>query len=201
MKKDRRRRARSGRRVRLLAPLAVVAVAGLLASACSSGSSPPSVAGLSGHDTTQTTGPLTRSQSDQAMVDFTRCMRAHGVQMSDPYHRPGHQGLSIDLPTPDSATQSAYSACNHFVQRIAETKGAGAAAQPAPRLQALTNYARCMRTHDIDMLDPNAQGALNLGSGPGMTTNFGRYSPQFRSADAACRHLLPAGIHDDGTGP
>lgn len=27
------------------------------------------------------------------------------------------------------------------------------------------------------------------------------YSPQFRAADAACRHLLPAGVHNDGTGP
>jgi hypothetical protein len=54
-----------------------------------------------------------------------------------------------------------------------------------------------MRAHDITMLDPTPQGDLNLG-GDG---TFGRYSPQFRSADAACRHLLPAGVTDDGTGP
>ena len=55
--------------------------------------------------------------------------------------------------------------------------------------------------HDIAMLDPNSFGALNLGPVPGITNDFGRYSPQFRAADAACRHLLPAGVHDDGTGP
>jgi hypothetical protein len=55
-----------------------------------------------------------------------------------------------------------------------------------------------MRSHDIDMLDPNPQGSLNLG---GITSDFGRYSPQFRAADSACRHLLPAGVHDDGSGP
>jgi hypothetical protein len=67
--------------------------------------------------------------------------------------------------------------------------------------QDMINFTRCMRSHDIAMLDPTPQGQLNLGNVPGMSGDFGRYSPQFRAADAACRHLLPAGVHDDGTGP
>jgi hypothetical protein len=51
------------------------------------------------------------------------------------------------------------------------------------------------------MLDPTRFGDLNLGHVPGITSDFGRYSPQFRAADAACRHFLPAGVRDDGTGP
>jgi hypothetical protein len=58
-----------------------------------------------------------------------------------------------------------------------------------------------MRAHDIPMLDPDRFGDLNLGNPPGISSDFGRYSPQFRSADTACRHLLPAGVRDDGTGP
>jgi hypothetical protein len=58
-----------------------------------------------------------------------------------------------------------------------------------------------MRSHDINMLDPTPLGELNLGHVPGITSDFGRYSPQFRAADAACRHFLPAGVRDDGTGP
>jgi len=58
-----------------------------------------------------------------------------------------------------------------------------------------------MRDHDIAMLDPGPQGQLDLGNVPGITSDFGRYSPQFRAADQSCRHLLPAGVHDDGTGP
>jgi hypothetical protein len=58
-----------------------------------------------------------------------------------------------------------------------------------------------MRSHDINMLDPTPQGELNLGTVPGITSDYGRYSPQFRAADAACRHFLPAGVRDDGTGP
>ncbi len=43
---------------------------------------------------------------------------------------------------------------------------------------------------------------IDLGDVPGMAKNgFGQNSPQFRSADAACRNLLPPGITDDGSGP
>jgi hypothetical protein len=164
-----------------------------LATGCSSDHSAPG--GQAGHQ-------LTQSQSDEDMVSFAQCMRDHGVQMSDPVHRPGHAGLSIDMPPQDGATRTAYAACNHFIAPIVQMKNAGAAAQAAPHLAALTRYAECMRAHDITMLDPNPQGELNLGRVPGMASNdFGRYSPQFRSADAACRHLLPAGVTDDGTGP
>ena len=179
----------------------------VLAGGCSSAASQPGpgsapVASLSGHGVaTQSGQPLTQQQSDQDVISFTRCMRGHGVQMSDPFHRPGHAGLSLDMPTRDSATSAAYAACTHFIQAIIQIKSAGAAAQAAPHLAALTRYAQCMRSHDINMLDPTPQGELNLGPVPGVTSNFGRYSPQFRAADAACRHFLPAGIRDDGTGP
>lgn len=160
----------------------------LLGAGCSSG-------------TASSSAGQSMSQGDQAMVSFTQCMRSHGVQMADPYHRPGHSGLSINLPTQDAATRTAYAACNHFIAPLVQAKQAGAAAQAAPRLAALTRYAECMRSHDIPLLDPNQQGQVNMGNLPGMLDDVGRYSPQFRSADAACRHLLPPGVTDDGSGP
>jgi hypothetical protein len=135
------------------------------------------------------------------MVNFARCMRAHGAQMRDPFHIPGHAGLSIEPPPQDAATRPAFAACNHFLQPIINMKQGAQQALAAPRLHALTNYAQCMRAHDIRMLDPTQLGQLNLGNVPGISSNFGRYSPQFRSADTACRHLLPAGVADNGTGP
>jgi len=179
----------------------LVAMAGAV-SACSSGAAPSSVASLPGHTgTTHSSGPLTQSQGDQDLINFARCLRAHGVQVSDPYHRSGHSGLTADIPTPDAASQPALNACNHFLHAIIAAKQAGAQQELAGWLPALANYAQCMRSHDISMLDPNAQGALNLGNVAGITDDFGRYTPQFRSADSACRRLLPAGVHDDGTGP
>jgi hypothetical protein len=135
------------------------------------------------------------------MISFARCMRGRGVHMSDPFHRPGHAGLSFELPTLTAAGRTAYNACVHFIQPIVNAKQAGAASSAAHDLPALTRYARCMRGHDINMLDPTSFGALNLGNVPGITSNFGRYSPQFRAADAACRRLLPVGVHDNGSGP
>jgi hypothetical protein len=172
------------------------------AAACSSPAATSSVASLPGHRSGQSpTGQLTAAQGDQDMVDFTHCLRSHGVAEPDPVHRPGHVGLSVEIPTPGPGTSAALAACNHFIEPIKQMKQAHADQQLASWLPALTRYAECMRSHDIPMLDPNAEGSLNLGDVPGITSDFGRYSPQFRSADGACRHLLPAGVHDDGTGP
>src|SRR5437016_4852458 len=71
----------------------------LLAVACSSPPPGPQVASLGGHHGgTAAPHPLTQTQSDQDIVNFARCMRAHGVAMPDPVHIPGHTGLSIEFP-------------------------------------------------------------------------------------------------------
>ena len=189
---------------RVVVTVTGVAAAAVLAAACSSGPSAPAVASLPGHHAgAAVAGQLTQAQSDQDMVNFARCMRAHGVNVPDPFHRPGHAGLSIAIPGPTQApgAPAALRACNHFLAPIIQMKQAGQAAIAARELPALTNYARCMRAHDIPMLDPNRLGQLNLGNVPGISGNFGRYTPQFHAADAACRHLLPPGVADNGTGP
>jgi len=146
--------------------------AALLTAACSSASSGRQVASLGGHrGGAAVSSRITTAQSDQDMLNYARCMRAHGVNQPDP---------------------------RHILQPVIQQK---TAAMTPARIAALASYARCMRAHDIAMLDPTSSGQLNLGNVPGISSNFGRSSPQFRGADAACRHLLPAGIHDDGTGP
>jgi hypothetical protein len=189
---------KSGAVAALLALAASASVAG-----CSASPGAPPVASLPGRASAGAPGSqsLSQNQSDRDMVDFTRCMRQHGIAMSDPVHRAGHAGLSIDLPTQDAATRAAYTACNHFMAPIYQAKLAGAASQATPLLPALTRYAECMRSHDINMLDPKPDGELDLGTVSGITSDFGRYSPQFRAADSRCRHLLPRGVRDDGTGP
>jgi hypothetical protein len=167
----------------------------LLAAGCSSGPA------ASGAAASTVADPLVR-QGDADLVNFARCMRAHGVQMSDPDNQPDHVGLTADPPPHSSATRTAYAACDHYLQDLIRIKEARTTALATSRLAALAQYAECMRAHDITMLDPNARGELDLGDVPGMANNdFGRQSPQFHSADAACRHLLPAGTGDDGTGP
>jgi len=165
------------------------------------GSAPVASLSAAGHAGHALAGQLTTEQSDLDMIHFARCMRSHGVAMSDPFHRPGHSGLSIEMPTQDATTRPAYAACGHFIQPIAQAKAAHMRSISAADMAARTSYAECMRSHNIAMLDPDAYGSLNLGNVPGITSDFGRYSPQFRAADTACRHLLPPGVTDDGTGP
>lgn len=182
--------------------LLATAVAVVLMAACSSSPPAPRVASLSPARHPAAVGTaLTQAQSNRDMISFARCMRAHAVNMPDPSHQAGHAGLSVSLPPHDATTRTAWAACGHYLAQIIHFKEAAAAAGAAPQLPALTRYARCMRAHDIAMLDPTQQGVLSLGNVPGITSDFGRYTPQFRTADTACRHLLPPGVHDDGTGP
>jgi len=159
-----------------------------------------------GSGSNATTGSASESgaalHSDRGMVQFASCMRAHGINMSDPFHRPGHSGLTIEPPEQGPATAAGYTACGHYLEATIELKQRAAEPRitPAVRL-GLIHYAECMRGHAVPMLDPNAIGGLSLGNVPGISNGVGRYSPQFRAADTACRHLLPASISDNGTGP
>ena len=202
MQIDRHARSKWRRKARLPRALVAVAVVGLVAAACSSGSGTPPVAGLSGDGTTrQSAQPLTSAQRDQQLLVWTHCMRSHGVAEPDPYHRNGFTGLSVHLPPPGPATRRGDAACGHVLEKLEATKHAGARHELVAWLPALTRYAQCMRTHDINMLDPTTQGSLNLGNVPGTTSDFGRHSPLFGVADSACRHLLPGSVHDGGSGP
>jgi len=137
--------------------------------------------------------PSPPQQGDQNILSFTRCMRSHGVQLSDPVHHPGHAGLSIDMPSRSPANNAAYAACIHFIQANITAKQAGAAAQAAPQSgradQVRPVHAEPRHQH----AGPDAVRRPQPGHVPGITSDFGRYSPQFRAADAACRHFLPAG--------
>ena len=148
------------------------------------------------------------SRGDRAFLEFTACMRRHGVPMGDPYHRAGHAGLTLDLPEKTPATTTAYSSCNHLIAFVVTMKEAGMQAredgmtseQRRARQLGLLHYAQCMRARGIPMLDPGQDGNLSLGNVPG-TASTGRYTPLFRRADHACRGVLPTGVTDNGTGP
>jgi len=179
----------------LAAATAWLALAICAICACSSGQPGPSVASLPSHPA-RPPAALTQAQEFQRLVKFAECMRSRGIDVPDP--QPGQ--VQIPVAT-DPSTAAALRACQHWLPGLNPGGGVRPNGNLAAELPGLIAYARCMRGHDIAMLDPNSFGALNLGPVPGITNGFGRYSPQFRAADAACRHLLPAGVHDDGTGP
>ena len=105
------------------------------------------------------------------------------------------------VPTPNSHNRAALAACNHFIAKIAATKEANASRELASWLPALTRYAVCMRSHDIDMLDPGPQGQLNLGTVPGITTTSAATPPSSARPTPPAGTFSPLRVHDDGTGP
>lgn len=198
---DARRRER-GRHVMVICLLGALAA---VTAACSSGPAARTVASLpaTGPSPHGTAAQPPAGSYDQDIVRYTRCLRTHGLDVPDPVSEThnGRTGLSFVTPQATAANRPALAACNHFIADLAAAKAAGARTELVRWLPALIRYAACMRSHDIPMLDPGPAGQLNLGDVPGITSDFGRYSPQFRSADAACRHFLPSAVHDHGTGP
>jgi hypothetical protein len=156
-----------------------------------------------------TAGGSARAQAaagdfDQAMLDYVHCMRGHGVTISDPAPRPGHTGLSLTPPAMSTpGVREADAQCNHFLAPINAMKSAAAHDRLTPAvMSALLSYSRCMRSHDIPLEDPDpGDGHVSMGNVPGLDNNVSRSDPLFHSADAECRHVLPASVPDDGTGP
>ncbi len=153
------------------------------------GSPGRSVASLPGHGPTASaeasaSATPSQAQSDQDIVDFTHCLRAHGVNEPDPFTRPGHSGLSFELP-PEHRRQPP--GCRrvralHLQDRRRQAGGREPRAGVAGSPRSSATPPACARS-DVPMLDPGPQGQLNLGNVPGITSDFGRYSPQFRAAD------------------
>ena len=71
---------------------------------------------------------------------------------------------------------------------------AGPASSASPSASASGSalaYSRCMRAHGITGFpDPDSHG--NLGLNAGLGTGIDPNSPQYKAADQACRHLIPA---------
>jgi hypothetical protein len=174
----------------------------LVAAGCGSSGSGPGVPTAGGSSRTQAAAGT--SDLDQDMIDYVHCMRGQGVTISDPAPRPGHTGLSLsppDLSTP--GVRAADGQCKHFLAPINAYKARGAHDRLTPAvMSALLSYSRCMRSHDIPLEDPSPDdGHVSMGNIAGLNSDIGRQDPLFHSADSACRHLLPASVPDDGTGP
>ena len=71
---------------------------------------------------------------------------------------------------------------------------AGPASSASPSASASGSalaYSRCMRAHGITKFpDPDSHGNLGINAGPG--TGIDPNSPQYKAADQACKHLMPA---------
>jgi hypothetical protein len=163
------------RRTYVVVPVLLVAL--VAASACTKSSGSPSAKG---------------SASPNAAGSFQRfaaCMREHGQDVPDPDVNSGN----VTITQPASANRSAWDAAMRACQQFLPSGGQPAAADPQ-QLEALRQYAVCMRAHAIEMTDPDpTTGKSQFG---GRLANASRdqilNDPTYKAADAACRNKLPS---------
>lgn len=170
-----RRRAgrQAGGRAVTLAAVTLAAVA-LLAAACGGGSPGGSTAHLTAY---------------QRELAYAECMRAHGMpSWPDPQSNGAFAG-SFNFGS--RQYQSANRACAHLEGGPPETAG-----QFQQHVAEALKFAACMRAHGIAnfQVTVTGEGGISSGISMGIEGPGGEMgSPQFQSANQACRKLQPGG--------
>jgi hypothetical protein len=168
-----------GRRVFIACAIAVVLGVGLAACG-SSGSSGTTTGGTSG-------------TQFQARLNLAKCFRAHGINVPDPSSGGGPAGGGGIFRSLRQYSQAQVSTARQACQQYFAQAFPGANLSPQQRAQAqqqLVKFAQCMRSHGVNVPDPQ----FNSGGGFGFRQQFrsiDRNSPAFQSALQACQSLRP----------
>lgn len=175
----------------------VSAVAGLLllaAAACSASPTSPGVASLGGATTgSAAPGGPSGDNAYQAALQFSDCMRKHGLaKFPDPQHT-GNGGMQLKISEgsgldPNSPTfQAAQKAC----QKYMAPGGTPPGGKPLD-ITKVAPWAACMRKHGLSNFpDPvPTDGALKLNL---VGTGIDPSSATFDNAEKACHSLTPGG--------
>ena len=164
----------------LLRRMAMLALGSMMLAACGGAVGQPSGTGTGAANTAR--GGKTRD------VEFSDCMRAHGVT---DFPDPTANGLQIPVSINEKAPafRSAQQACKQYLPN----RGTPPATEPAERAAALA-FARCMRAHGLpDFPDPaftppRAPSILVVhGMVFALGSSFDPKTPAFRQASRACR--------------
>jgi hypothetical protein len=132
---------------------------------------------------------VTEEERQQAMLDYARCMREHGVDMPDPtFGEDGQRGGLIiggDRENmPDQATmEAAQDACQPLMEDVF---GSGPMdldpEEVAKRQEEALAFAKCMRDHGVDFPDPQFEG----GGRATQSLTIDPTDPTFQAAQEAC---------------
>jgi hypothetical protein len=157
-----------------LLPVAVIAIA-FLGVACSGptdavdgvaslGTNPTDttdVADGSDGDSSANTADPSDTDPEDAMVDFARCMREHGVDIPDPQTSGGEAGgvmIEVGDDIDPEEMEAAQKACQPL---MADAIGNFEPPDPEEleRMQEqMLDFAKCMREHGVDFPDPVFSG-------------------------------------------
>lgn len=202
---DRRPPGRS-RRIRRVTVIAAGLIAtGVLVTACGSAATSGGVASVGG--SSKSSNSSSGGSGKPGALAFSQCMRAHGLRdFPDPTSSGQIQvsaGPGSDLVPTNPQFEQAQQACKSLLP-------GPTAAQQRKDLAAALRFARCMRSHGVPRFpDPQPQTGPQTQSGSGSgassqnTNGIDPNSPQFQSAQQACRSFAPGGglsVHQSGPG-
>jgi hypothetical protein len=195
------------RKLGLVTAAGALAVALMLVLAACGGGSGDSdgVASLSdttGQSTTDGSSGSTgkgKQDPEDAALEYTKCMREHGVDMEDP----GAGGeLRLEVrPGNQKKVEKAQKACEALLENARPQLSEE---QQAAMQEAMLAFAKCMREHGIDMPDPqfSEDGRMTQRFGSG---DVNPDDPRFQEAAKACEPIVEearrkAGLPEGGPG-
>ena len=170
---------------RSISGLTVVPLIVVLA-ACGGGSSNNGVASADNGRSASKPSPTKTVSAADAQVDFTRCMRANGVNIKDPV--PGARSQIVAGARGDlGKLQAAQKKCQHFL-----SAGGLAPIAPDPKTQdEMVKFAECMRQQGVNVPDPKSGGGLAIQAQKGSQAKF-------QAAQKVCQHYLPGEMQGPG---
>lgn len=127
-------------------------------------------------------GGESTADEEEAALEFTACLRAHGVEVEDP--KPGQKNIEVGKGD-DPTTRQALAACNGKLGSAGQELSSAEGEEFKEGALAL---AQCFREEGIEMGDPEflGPGKFHLDIA-GIDTE----SPAFKAAQEACDDKLP----------
>jgi hypothetical protein len=188
----------SGRRALIVALAVAAATSALVAAGCGGGASGAKVAQVESTQTRTTAPRLTGRSKRDALVAFSACMRKNGVpKFPDPEAVDGGMRLSFGSENGIDSNAPQFKRAQRACQKLLPNGGKSSAQERARHLQEALDFARCIREHGVPTFpDPKASGdgGIEWEGGDIMA------SPQFETADQACRKLVPGAPLGSGPG-
>jgi hypothetical protein len=189
--------------------LLLVIAASVAIAACSSDNSTDGVASLenTGSPTTRQAVETSVDEDvdfEQAMLDFTQCLRDEGIDIDDPEidadGRFGFRAMTESAGDVDrEELREAFETCQSELEGIT-LRGAGI--DRTAIQDTLIEYAACMRDNGYDMEDPdlstfgpgNGDGEGQPGQGGGPFGDIDPEDPDFIAANEACQSVFVTGL-------
>ena len=125
----------------------------------------------------------TKTDNEQQTLNFTRCMREHGVHISTP-NGPGGGPINVTGTSPQ-VMEAAQKACSRYRPQGGPEKLSPA--ERAAREDAVQSFARCMRSHGVEVQAQTQGGAVRIG----VHLSNAKENPAFQAAQKACESYLP----------